>query len=198
MSNNAFIHPTAMVEKNVTLGERTNVWHHCQVREGSVLGNDVNLGKGVFIDSGVQISNGCRIQNGVSVYSGVMLHEWVFVGPNVTFTNDRNPRAGARQWKKSETILEAGCSIGAGSVITCGTTIGAFAMIGAGSVLTDNVPAFHLSYGLPARIVSKICACGETRLDFSAKAEDYLQPCCPDNLKDEVLSLAMSEIEKLK
>ncbi len=84
----------------------------------------------VFIDKNVEISKGCRIQNGISIYNGVKISEWVFVGPNVTFTNDRTPRAGSKSWKVSTTRLMAGCSIGAGSTIVSDVTVGAFAMVG--------------------------------------------------------------------
>ena len=197
MSESAYIHPTAIVEKNVQIGARTSVWHHCHIRQDSVLGDDVSLGKGVFIDQGVTVGNGSRIQNGVNIYNGVIIKEWVFVGPNVTFTNDKYPRAGSKNWKLSETQLMPGCSIGAGSVLISEITIGSFALVGAGSVLMSDVLPFHLVYGLPAKQVSKICACGNTRLDFSVPKEEYIQSCCKINLREEVIKLAKEQIALL-
>ena len=192
-----FIHETAIVEDNVVIGERSKVWHQCHVMKGAIIGDDVSLGKGVFIDRDVEVQSGSRIQNGVSVYKGVKIQKSVFVGPNVTFTNDRFPRAGIKNWHLSETLLKDGCSIGAGSVITPDIEVGAFALIGAGSVLTETIPDFHLAYGLPARIVSKICACGCTRLEMSTRPKDYIQKCCQENLKEEVLELAKSHIKSI-
>jgi UDP-2-acetamido-3-amino-2,3-dideoxy-glucuronate N-acetyltransferase len=197
MKTNNYIHPTAIIEKNVKIGERASVWHHCHLRQDTVLGDDVSLGKGVFIDQGVTIGAGSRIQNGVNVYNGVIITEWVFVGPNVTFTNDKYPRAGSKNWKLSETYLMPGCSIGAGSVLSSEITIGSFALVGAGSVLMSDVLPFHLAYGLPAKSVSKICACGNTRLDFSTPKEEYIQSCCSKNLRDEVIALAKQQIALL-
>lgn len=197
MKTNNYIHPTAIIENNVVIGDRTSVWHHCHVRQDSVLGEDVSLGKGVFIDQGVTIGKGSRIQNGVNVYNGVFITEWVFVGPNVTFTNDKYPRAGSKNWKVSETHLMPGCSIGAGAVLSSEITIGAFALVGAGSVLMTDVLPFQLAYGLPAKVVSKICACGNTRLDFSTPKEEYIQSCCRMNLRDEVIELAIMQIALL-
>lgn len=194
---NYFCHETAIVEKDVSIGQDTKIWHHCHVREGVTLGKAVSLGKGVFVDKDVKIADGSRIQNGVSVYHGVRIKEWVFVGPNVTFTNDRFPRAGAREWKLSETILMPGCSIGAGSIVNCDLTIGSFALVGAGSVVTESIPPFHLAYGLPSRIISKICACGTKRLELDARPDQYIQECCPVKLNDECLALAKSEIKRL-
>ncbi len=192
-----FVHPTACIEDNVQLGKRSHVWHQSHIRESAIIGDDVSLGKDVFIDKNVVIAKGTRIQNGVSVYNGVNIKEWVFVGPNVTFTNDRTPRAGSKKWKISKTKLMEGCSIGAGSTIVSDVTVGAFSIIGAGSVLTESIPPFHLAYGLPARIVSKICACGETRLDLSAQATEYVRDCCQDQLKQEVVELAYRVIQDM-
>jgi UDP-2-acetamido-3-amino-2,3-dideoxy-glucuronate N-acetyltransferase len=197
MKDNYYVHPTAIIEDNVKIGLRTSVWHHCHLRNNCILGNDVSLGKGVFIDQGVIIGAGSRIQNGVNVYNGVRISEWVFVGPNVTFTNDKYPRAGSKQWKPSETHLMAGCSIGAGSILSSEITVGPFALVGAGSVLMSDVPPFHLTYGLPAKAVSKICACGSTRLEFTTPKEQYIQNCCKENLRAEVIVLAEQQIALL-
>ena len=88
----------------------------------------------------------------------------VFVGPHVTFTNDLYPRAATDDFKLVETKVEDHASIGAGSVVICGITIGEFAMIGAGSVVTKSVPRHALVLGNPAGIVGYVCECGH-RLD---------------------------------
>lgn len=192
-----FVHPTAIVEGNVSIGNKSSIWHHCHIRENSFIGENVSLGKGVFVDSEVGIGDGSRVQNGVSIYKGVYIQQWVFVGPNVTFTNDRLPRAGAKEWRLAETTLHDGCSIGAGSIISCDIKIGTFALIGAGSIVTYDIPPFCLSYGFPSRIISKICACGTTKLDFSERPKNYIRDCCHNLLKDEVLILADKIIHKL-
>ncbi len=197
MKNDVYIHSSAIVEKNVKIGKGSFIWHHCHIRNDAKLGSNVSLGKGVYIDINVDIGKGCRIQNGVSVYHGVHIKDWVFVGPNVTFTNDRLPRAGSKKWKISETNLMPGCSIGAGSIIVCDVTIGSFALIGAASVVTENIPSFHLAYGLPAKIISKICACAHTKIPLEASLNDCIQKCCKQNLKNEVLILAKKEIKRL-
>ena len=54
------------------------------------------------------------------------------------------------------TIVKKSASVGAGSTILCGITIGENAMIGAGSVVTKDVPAGELWFGNPAKFVRKI------------------------------------------
>ena len=197
MAQEYFCHESAHLEKNVSIGKDSKIWHECQLREDCVIGDDVSLGKGVFVDKGVKVGNGCRVQNGVSIYHGVKLAEWVFVGPNVTFTNDTSPRAGAKIWEATNTILKPGCSIGAGAIILSDLEIGSFAMVGAASIVTTDVEPFTLVFGVPAKVVSRICACGKTRLDNTRAPDEFVRDCCVKHLKSEVILLAKEEIKKL-
>ena len=88
----AFIHPSAEVEAEVTIGENSKVWHLCHIRRGAHIGSECVIGRGVFVDVGVQIGNRVKIQNYVSVFHGVTIEDGVFVGPHVCFTNDLRPR----------------------------------------------------------------------------------------------------------
>jgi UDP-2-acetamido-3-amino-2,3-dideoxy-glucuronate N-acetyltransferase len=164
MTREIFIHPTANLAANAEIGLGTKVWINVQVREDAVVGEDCILAKDVYVDLGVIIGDRCKIQNGVSVYSGVRLGDDVFVGPYVSFTNDRIPRAFNATWEIIETIVENGASIGANATIVCGVTIGEFAMIAAGSVVTRDVPPYTLVMGNPARPVSRIDRMGQ-RID---------------------------------
>ena len=114
----------------------------------------------MYIDHGVQIGNRCKIQNSVSVYCGVTIGDDVFVGPNVSFTNDKVPRAFNTGWKITPTVVMNGASIGANSTLVCGITVGEYAMIAAGSVVTRDVAPFTLVMGNPARPVARIDKAG--------------------------------------
>jgi len=155
-----FAHPTAIVSQEASIGSRTKIWHHAQVREGAVIGKNCILGKDVYIGKDVQIGNGCKIQNRASIYMGVKIEDDVFVGPHVSFTNDKYPRAFSQQWEIGETLVRRGASIGANSTVICGVTIGEYAMVGAGSVVTKDVPPHGLVVGNPARLIGYVCKCG--------------------------------------
>ena len=87
---------------------------------------------------------------------GIELEDKVFIGPNVTFTNDKYPRSKQYPNYFQKTILKQGCSIGAASVILGGITIGQNSMIAAGSIVTKNVPSDELWMGSPAKFIRKI------------------------------------------
>lgn len=162
-----FIDATAAVSPEAELGAGTRIWREAQVREGAHIGENCNIGKGVYIDARVRIGSRVKIQNYASIFEGVTLEDGVFIGPHVCFTNDLFPRAinvegglkSADDWHISVTLVKYGASIGAGSVVRCGITIGEFALVGAGSVVTRDVPPHGLVVGNPARLRGYVCRC---------------------------------------
>ena len=56
-----FIHPSAEVEPNASIGEGTKIWHICHIRKNAQIGTDCVLGRGVFVDAGVHIGNKVKI-----------------------------------------------------------------------------------------------------------------------------------------
>ena len=107
------------------------------------------------------IGNNVTIKNGVQIWDGITLEDNVCVGANVCFTNDRYPHAKNAEWHLEPTLVKRGASIGAGSTILCGVTIGENAMIGIGSVVTHNVPAGEVWVGNPARFLKKVEDCND-------------------------------------
>ena len=154
------IHPSAIVEEGAVIGARTKVWHRSHVRDGSRIGSDCTIGFSVYVDTGVVVGDRCKIQNHVSLYDGVTLEDDVFVGPSVTFTNDRHPRASSTDWEIVPTLVRSGASIGANATIVCGVEIGRWAMVGAGALLTRDAPAHGLMLGVPAQLAGWVCVCG--------------------------------------
>jgi UDP-2-acetamido-3-amino-2,3-dideoxy-glucuronate N-acetyltransferase len=100
----------------------------------------------------VQIGDRVTVKSGVQLWDGIFIEDDVFIGPNVTFTNDKFPRSKQYLSHYPATIVEKGASIGANATILPGVRIGEGSMIGAGSVITQSVPAFTTFYGNPGRI----------------------------------------------
>lgn len=155
-----FIHETAEVSETALIGNGTKIWNQAQVRNDAVLGENCVISKNAYIDEHVKIGNRVKVQNNVNVYHGVTVEDDVFLGPSMTFTNDRYPRSFNTEWQITETLVKKGASIGAGAVIRCGITIGEYAMVGAGSVVTKDVPPYALMAGNPARRIGWVCRCG--------------------------------------
>lgn len=162
-----YIHPTAEVSPEASVGAGTRIWHLAHVREDAMIGEYCNIGKGVYVDVHVKIGSNVKIQNYVSVFEGVTLEDGVFVGPHVCFTNDLFPRAITREgtlksaahWTVIPTLVKYGASLGGGAVIRCGVTIGRFALVGSGAVVTRDVPPHGLVLGNPARLRGFVCHC---------------------------------------
>jgi UDP-2-acetamido-3-amino-2,3-dideoxy-glucuronate N-acetyltransferase len=146
------VHVSSYVDDNVEIGAGSRIWHFSHLLPGVKLGRNVIVGQNVMIGPDVTVGDGCKIQNNVSLYKGVTLEDGVFCGPSCVFTNVANPRAAIeRKNEFRETLVKRGATIGANATILCGHIIGEYAFIGAGAVVTDDVPAFALMAGVPAK-----------------------------------------------
>ena len=157
-----FVHPTAVVDDNVTVGRGSKIWHFSHILSGSKVGEKCNLGQNVMVGPEVSIGNNCKLQNNVSVYQGVTLEDGVFCGPSMVFTNIYNPRAEIRKMDQVRpTRVKKGATIGANATIVCGVTLGRYSFIGAGTIVNKNVPDYAIVVGNPARQIGWACECGE-------------------------------------
>src|SRR6266496_242359 len=148
------IAPDVKLGKGVRIYGFTNLY-------GCEIGDDVKIGTFVEIQKGAKIGNRCKISSHSFVCEGVILEEEVFVGHNVTFINDRYPRATNEEgqlqteadWQCIPTVVKKGASIGSGSTLLCGITVGEHAIVGAGSVVTKDVPPYSVVVGNPAKVL---------------------------------------------
>ena len=138
---------------------------------GCEIGDDVKIGTFVEIQKGVKVGNRCKISSHTFICEGVTLEDEVFVGHNVTFTNDLYPRAAnedgslqtEKDWTCIPTLVKQGASIGSSATLLCGITIGEFAVVGAGSVVTKDVPSYTVVAGNPARVLKRLPETGRTQ-----------------------------------
>nr|WP_104083784.1 WxcM-like domain-containing protein [Cryobacterium sp. Y11] len=146
-----FVHPQGICDSE-SVGDDTTIWAFSHVLAGAVIGRNVNINDHVFVENDVIVGDRVTVKSGVQLWDGIELHDDVFVGPNVTFTNDRFPRSKQYPDEFPRTIVEKRASIGGGAVILPGIRIGQNAMIGAGAIVTRDVPPFAIVVGNPARI----------------------------------------------
>ncbi|TXF77552.1 acyltransferase [Chryseobacterium sp.] len=146
----AKIHPLADVQ-TLRIGEETSVWQFCVILAGAAIGNHCNINCQVFIENDVVIGDFVTVKPGVQIWDGVTLEDHVFIGPNVTFTNDLVPRSKQYPDSFAKTLVKRGASVGANATIVAGNCIGAYALIGAGSVVTKDIPDYTVWFGNPAK-----------------------------------------------
>jgi len=153
--NKPLVHQLADVQSK-NIGQRSRIWQYVVILPNAKIGADCNICSHCFIESDVAIGDRVTIKNGVSLYNGLRVEHDVFIGPNVTFTNDKFPQSRQHPDKYAYTIIKKGASIGGGAVILPGLTIGERAMVGAGAVVTKSVPDEFIVHGNPARPVGQV------------------------------------------
>ncbi|MDA7946885.1 MAG: acetyltransferase [Hyphomicrobiaceae bacterium] len=155
------IHESAYVDDGVTIGEGTRIWHFSHILSNVSIGKNCSFGQNVVVGPNVTIGDTVKIQNNVSVYDGVTLEDGVFCGPSCVFTNVNNPRSEiVRKDEFLKTRVGKGASIGANATIVCGHTLGEYCFIAAGAVVANDVPAFALMAGVPAKRIGWMSRAG--------------------------------------
>jgi UDP-2-acetamido-3-amino-2,3-dideoxy-glucuronate N-acetyltransferase len=150
------IAPDVKLGRNVRITGFVNLY-------GCEIGDETKIGAFVEIQKGAKIGERCKISSHTFICEGVTIESEVFVGHSVTFINDRYPRAinstGQLQtdedWQCQRTIVRRGASIGSGTTLLGGITVGENAVIGAGSVVTKDVSPNTIVAGNPARILNR-------------------------------------------
>lgn len=143
---------------NVKLGKNVKIFDFVNLY-GCSIDDNTKIGAFVEIQKNVVIGKNCKISSHTFICEGVCIENNVFIGHNVTFINDKKPRAinndGVLQdesdWKVLKTYVKKGASIGSSATILCGITIGENSFVGAGAVVTKDVPPNTTVVGVPAK-----------------------------------------------
>lgn len=151
------ISPDVKIGRDVRIFSFVNLY-------GCSIGDNSKIGTFVEIQKNAEIGRNVKVSSHTFICEGVQIEDDVFIGHNVSFINDKYPRAtnanGSLQfegdWKVVPTIVKRGASIGTSSTILCGVTIGESAIIGAGSVVTRDVLPNTVVAGNPARFLKMV------------------------------------------
>lgn len=186
---NQFIHSTALIEDNVCIGPHSKVWDNVHIRKNSILGHHTSIGEKTYIAYDVKIGNYVKINAMVYICTGVLIEDQCMISAGTVFTNDRFPRAMNKELTSLEisdpteetlsTYVRHNATIGANATIGPGVEIGPYAMIGMGSVVTQNIPAYGLVVGNPAKLIGYVCLCGPKLIDLKNAPKDESRLICP-------------------
>ena len=150
------IAPDVKLGRNVRMFGFVNLY-------GCTIGDETRIGAFVEIQKNAIVGRNVKISSHTFICEGVTIEDDVFIGHNVSFINDKYPRATTAEgnlqteadWQVVPTRVKRGASIGTSATILCGVTIGENAIVGAGSVVTHDVPDNAIVAGNPARVLQK-------------------------------------------
>jgi acetyltransferase-like isoleucine patch superfamily enzyme len=145
------IHPSAIVHETAVVHETAQVWQFAHIMNGVVLSEGVSVGGNSEIGRFSFVGAFSRIGFGVFLPNRSRIGSRVFIGPNVTFCDDKYPYVANPRYHAQPPIIEDNASIGAGATILPGVTVGKYAVVGAGAVVTKDVLPDTTVVGNPAR-----------------------------------------------
>ena len=146
----AFIHPLSDVQ-SAAIGDDTRVWQYVVILPRAKIGRNCNICSHCFLENDIVLGENVTVKPFVAICDGVTIEDNAFIGPHVSFTNDRHPKSKNTGYLQERTRVCRGASIGAGAMIMAGVTIGEDSMVAAGSVVTCDVPPGAKVFGIPAR-----------------------------------------------
>lgn len=141
--------------RDVRIGDGSRVWHFCNLYECTI-GRNTQVGSYCEIKQGAVVGDNCRFQSYIFIPEGTKIGNNVFIGPRVTFLNDKHPTSAKsinKTWSLEAAVVEDEVSIGGSVTILPGVRLGKGSIIGAGAVVTKNVPEYGVVAGVPARII---------------------------------------------
>jgi acetyltransferase-like isoleucine patch superfamily enzyme len=161
IGDNALIRSHTVIYAGNAIGSDFQTGHHVLIREENKIGDKVSIGTNTVVEHHVQIGNGARTQSACFIPEYSVLENEAWLGPNVVLTNARYPRSKNVKKNLRGPVIKQKAKLGANVTVLPGVNIGEDVLIGAGSLVTKNIPAGTVAYGMPAAVKKKLKNLGE-------------------------------------
>lgn len=156
LGDNCVVRSFTTIYAGTRIGHGLQTGHGALIREGNVIGNGCSIGTNAVLEFDNKIGNFVRIHSGAFLEM-VAVEDYVFIGPNVVFTDDPHPMA-CPKFKEcvGGATVRKYARIGANSTVLPGVIIGRNALVGAGSVVVKDVEEGTVVAGAPAKVICRV------------------------------------------
>ncbi len=152
IGRNSILRIGTIIYGDVEVGDYFQTGHYAVVRAKVRMGDFCTVCNHSVIEGIARLGDGVRIMSHTYVPTRTWFGDHVFVGPGVTFLNDKLPGRREPAPTPRGATLEDDVVIGGGVTILPGITIGQGSFIAAGAVVTRDVQPQSLVVGVPGRI----------------------------------------------
>jgi acetyltransferase-like isoleucine patch superfamily enzyme len=149
IGDGSIVRSGSVIYKHVKIGRNLRTGHNVLIREHVTIGDNCVVGTQAVLDGYIKIGDRSMVQSHCYLAQSVNIGKGVFIAPNCVFMDNKRIILG-----EGLAGIKVGdyTRVGGGSKILPGVTIGEHVLIGAGSVVTRDVPARAIVYGIPARV----------------------------------------------
>lgn len=146
----------AIVFAGASVGSEAVIGDQAHVRERAEIGERTVIGRGSAVDNDVRIGARVSVQTLVYLTAFSLVEDDVFVGPGARTANDDTMNRHDPSEPLRGVTLRRACRVGAGALLLPGVEVGEEAFVAAGAVVTSDVPARAVVWGVPARVQREV------------------------------------------
>lgn len=149
----------AVLYTGTRIGSHVLVGDLASIREGCAIGDQAVVGRGVLVMYDTVIGARTRIIDGAIITGNMLIEADVFIGPGVRTVNDDDvylKRFGLLPFSVQGPVIRRFALIGTGATIAAAVEIGQGAIVAPQAMVTQDIPAWTVAAGVPARILRPV------------------------------------------
>lgn len=159
VGNGSIVQFGAFIENDCTIGRHTRIGTNAVLRRQTNIGDNSIFGSLSASEGKNWIGNNVLIHSQCHITTGIIIEDWVFIAPEFVGANDPQILHGRRHIEKfvpKAPHIKFGSRIAVNVTLLPGVVLGRECLIGASTLVTKDVPDFHIAYGVPAKTVKEI------------------------------------------